>query len=109
MKGSAMGACTETHAPAAGSPSPAGHATGEDLAGTTGIAAPNADEELFQSIYPQLAGWVRRLVEDDDTAHEIASEAFVRLLSRWTRVDNPHDYLCTIAGNLIRDRHTARR
>jgi len=27
---------------------------------------------LFNSCYPRLAGWVRRLIDDDDTAHEIA-------------------------------------
>ena len=62
-----------------------------------------AAEDLFNACYPRLAGWVRRLVDDDDTAHEIASEAFVRLLSRWTRVDSPQSYLYMIATNLIRD------
>jgi hypothetical protein len=41
-----------------------------------------AVEELFNACYPRLAGWVRRLVDDDETAHEIASEAFTRLLAR---------------------------
>jgi RNA polymerase sigma-70 factor, ECF subfamily len=63
----------------------------------------DAAEELFRTTYPKLAGWVRRLVDDDDTAHEIASEAFVRLLSRWTRAESPHSYLYMIATNLIRD------
>jgi RNA polymerase sigma-70 factor, ECF subfamily len=63
----------------------------------------DAAEELFRTTYPRLAGWVRRLVDDDDTAHEIAAEAFVRLLSRWTRVDSPQSYLYMIATNLIRD------
>jgi len=36
----------------------------------------DAVEELFRDVYPQLAGWVRRFVDDDGTAHEIASEAF---------------------------------
>jgi RNA polymerase sigma-70 factor, ECF subfamily len=63
----------------------------------------DAAEELFKDTYPQLAGWVRRLVDDDDTAHEIASEAFVRLLSRWTRVGSPQSYLYMIATNLTRD------
>ena len=54
-------------------------------------------------MYPKLAGWVRRLVDDDETAHEIASEAFVRLLARWTRVESPQSYLYMIATNLIRD------
>jgi RNA polymerase sigma-70 factor (ECF subfamily) len=62
--------------------------------------------QLFTANYPKLAGWVRRLVDDDDTAHEIASEAFVRLLSKWTSLDkleNPQSYLFMIATNLVRD------
>jgi RNA polymerase sigma-70 factor, ECF subfamily len=62
-----------------------------------------AAEELFNACYPRLAGWVRRLVDDDDTAHEIASEAFTRLLGRWTGLENPQSYLYMIATNLVRD------
>ena len=62
-----------------------------------------AAEELFSACYPRLAGWVRRLVDDDDTAHEIAAEAFTRLLGRWSRLDNPQSYLYMIATNLVRD------
>ena len=66
--------------------------------------------ELFSAHYPRLAGWVRRLVDDDDTAHEIAAEAFTRLLARWSRVDDPRGYLYVIATNLVRDhwRHAQR-
>src|SRR5215469_5348075 len=62
-----------------------------------------AVEELFNACYPRLAGWVRRLVDNDETAHEIASEAFTRLLARWSGLDNPQSYLYMIATNLIRD------
>jgi RNA polymerase sigma-70 factor (ECF subfamily) len=62
-----------------------------------------AAAELFNACYPRLAGWVRRLVDDDETAHEIASEAFTRLLSRWSGLDNPQSYLYMIATNLVRD------
>src|SRR5215468_11529678 len=62
-----------------------------------------AVEDLFNACYPRLAGWVRRLVDDDETAHEIASEAFTRLLARWTSLDNPQSYLYMIATNLVRD------
>ena len=85
---------------------PAGNFIEGDPVGTAGAvqrADPDAVEELFKGVYPKLAGWVRRLVDDDDTAHEIASEAFVRLLSRWTKVDSPQSYLYMIATNLIRD------
>jgi RNA polymerase sigma-70 factor (ECF subfamily) len=82
---------------------PAGNFIKGDPVGTAGEVDTDAAEELFRGVYPKLAGWVRRLVDDDDTAHEIASEAFVRLLSRWTRVDSPQSYLYMIATNLIRD------
>ena len=62
-----------------------------------------AVEEFFHACYPRLAGWLRRLVDDDDTAHEIASEAFTRLLARWSGLENPQSYLYMIATNLVRD------
>jgi RNA polymerase sigma-70 factor (ECF subfamily) len=62
-----------------------------------------AAEDLFNACYPRLAGWVRRLVDDDETAHEIASEAFTRLLARWSGLDSPQSYLYMIATNLVRD------
>ena len=84
---------------------PAGNFIKGDPVGNAGDADADADaaEALFKGVYPKLAGWVRRLVDDDDTAHEIASEAFVRLLGRWTRVDSPQSYLYMIATNLVRD------
>jgi RNA polymerase sigma-70 factor, ECF subfamily len=62
-----------------------------------------AAEDLFNASYPRLAGWVRKLVDDDETAHEIASEAFTRLLARFSGLDNPQSYLYMIATNLVRD------
>jgi RNA polymerase sigma-70 factor, ECF subfamily len=85
----------------------AGAETGPYATLTPGTGARRAlAEQLFTANYPKLAGWVRRLVDDDETAHEIASEAFVRLLSRWTspaKLDNPRSYLYMIATNLVRD------
>ena len=85
----------------------AGAETGPYATVTSGTGARRAlAEQLFAANYPKLAGWVRRLVNDDETAHEIASEAFVRLLSKWTspdRLDNPQSYLYMIATNLVRD------
>ncbi|MEU1088868.1 RNA polymerase sigma factor [Streptomyces sp. NPDC005576] len=62
-----------------------------------------AASELFAVLYPRLAGWCRRLVDDDGTAHEIASEAFTRLWAKWTSVDEPRGYLYVTAANLVRD------
>lgn len=59
--------------------------------------------ELFAALYPRLAGWCRRLVDDDGTAHEIASEAFTRLWARWTAVTEPQGFLYVTAANLVRD------
>ena len=76
------------------------------VAGSSKTGARMLAEELFTAHYPKLAGWVRRLVDDDETAHEIASEAFVRLLSKWTspdKLDSPQSYLYMIATNLVRD------
>ena len=86
---------------------PGGRGAGPRIEGDPVSTASDVDtdaaEELFKNTYPKLAGWVRRLVDDEDTAHEIAAEAFVRLLSRWTRVESPQSYLYMIATNLIRD------
>ncbi|MFJ3586656.1 RNA polymerase sigma factor [Streptomyces sp. NPDC090127] len=62
-----------------------------------------AASELFAALYPRLAGWCRRLVDDDETAHEIASEAFTRLWARWTSVAEPQGFLYVTAANLVRD------
>lgn len=74
-----------------------------DVVGTFRASDRAAAEELFNACYPRLAGWIRRLVDDDETAHEIASEAFTRLLARWTSLDSPQSYLYMIATNLVRD------
>lgn len=62
-----------------------------------------AASELFTALYPRLAGWCRRLLDDDGTAHEIASEAFARLWARWSTVQEPHGFLYVTAANLVRD------
>jgi RNA polymerase sigma-70 factor (ECF subfamily) len=72
-------------------------------AGTLATTGPKAAGELFTACYPQLAGWIRRLVGTDEDAHDIAAEAFARLLGRWSRVDNPRGYLYMIAANLVSD------
>ena len=54
-------------------------------------------------VYPRLAGWVRGLVDDDGTAHEIAAESFTRLWARWSKVEEPTGFLYVTAANLVRD------
>ena len=59
--------------------------------------------ELFEVFYPRLAGWAAKLVGDREVAHEIATEAFTRLLPRWKTVHDPRAWLYMTAGNLARD------
>lgn len=59
---------------------------------------------LWNLHYAPLAGWCAALVGDRDAAHDIASEAFTRLLSRWLTVHDPKGYLYVTATNLVRDR-----
>lgn len=70
-------------------------------------AVVGADEfavrEVYQAHYGQLAGWVARLVGDRDLAHDIATEAFIRLLRHWGDVAEPRAWLYTAAANLVRD------
>jgi RNA polymerase sigma-70 factor, ECF subfamily len=108
-----MTAWTETQVTTKLSPQPAnapvrrtGTLSVKRQTGAASAARTDADraEELFKRDYAKLVGWIRHLVNDDDTAHEIASEAFVRLLSGHIRVDAPVKYLYMIAANLVRDR-----
>jgi RNA polymerase sigma-70 factor (ECF subfamily) len=78
-------------------------------AGTHGAAATaltrdEAARVLWNLHYAPLAGWCAALVGDRDAAHDIASEAFTRLLSRWMTVHDPKGYLYVTATNLVRDR-----
>ncbi len=70
-------------------------------------AASDADDaavrEIYRAHYGRLAGWATRLVGDPDTAHDLATEAFVRLLREFSTVDEPRAWLYTVTGNLVRD------
>jgi len=94
----------DMHRPGArGTPGASLAAAAELPASRLARAGREAAGELFTACYPRLAGWVRRLVDTDEDAHDIAAEAFARLLGRWSRVDNPHSYLYMIAANLVSD------
>lgn len=60
----------------------------------------------YESTYPRLWSWVRRVVGDANVASDIAQDAFVRLLESG-RDSLPEEerapYLFTIARNLMRD------
>ncbi len=77
-------------------------------AGVPGAAAvpltrDEAARVLWNLHYAPLAGWCAALLGDRDAAHDVASEAFVRLLSRWLTVRDPKGFLYVAAHNLVRD------
>lgn len=77
---------------------------GAPNAATAAITREEAARVLWNQHYGPLAGWCATLVGDRDAAHDIASEAFTRLLSRWITVSDPKGYLYVTATNLVRDR-----
>ena len=62
-----------------------------------------AVHEVFVAHYGQLAGWAAHLVSDRDLGHDLATEAFTRMLSRWQQVDDPRPWLYATVANLVRD------
>jgi len=68
------------------------------------VSRDEAARALWSAHYAPLAGWCASLVGDRDAAHDIAAEAFARLLSKWFTVRDPKGYLYVTASNLVRDR-----
>ncbi|MDQ1598896.1 MAG: hypothetical protein QOD68_370 [Actinomycetota bacterium] len=67
-------------------------------------AREEAARALWNDHYAPLARWCAAMVGDRDAAHDIAAEAFVRLLSKRITVHDPKGYLYVTAANLVRDR-----
>ena len=82
----------------------AGASRAQGVAATAAAAREAAALVLWNEHYATLAGWCASLVGDRDAAHDIASEAFTRLLSKWITVRDPKGYLYVTATNLVRDR-----
>ncbi len=59
--------------------------------------------ELFDAHYGRLAGWTARLVGDPELGHDLATEAFARLVRNGSDVHEPRAWLYTVAANLVRD------
>ena len=82
----------------------AGASRARGVAATAASAREEAARALWNEHYAPLAGWCAAQVGDRDAAHEIAAEAFTRLLSKWMTVRDPKGYLYVTASNLVRDR-----
>jgi RNA polymerase sigma-70 factor (ECF subfamily) len=70
-----------------------------------GTALVSRDEE-FRAFYAQeyagLARYCHSLVSDHELAHDLAQEAFTRMVGRLTRVEDPRAYVYGVATNLVR-------
>lgn len=73
------------------------------MAAASGRADELAVREVYLAHYGMLAGWATRLVGDPDLGHDVATEAFLRLLRHWDAVTEPRAWLFTTAANIIRD------
>ncbi|HET8598906.1 MAG TPA: RNA polymerase sigma factor [Segeticoccus sp.] len=67
------------------------------------VSAEGAVREVYDAHYGMLVGWTTKLVSDPDLAHDIVTEAFVRLLRHWGTVDEPRAWLYATVANLVRD------
>lgn len=74
------------------------------LDGGVGRAVPRQEEfrAFYAEEYPGVAGYCHSLVSDRELAHDLAQEAFARMLGRLTKVDDPRAYLYGVATNLVR-------
>lgn len=54
--------------------------------------------ESFTEEMPSLIGFVIRLGTDPDEARDIAQQAFINAVPRWSLIENPRAYLRTVAN-----------
>lgn len=59
--------------------------------------------QVYDAHFGALAGWAAYLVSDRDIGHDMATDAFVRLLNHWASVDQPRAWLYTTVSNLVKD------
>ena len=71
------------------------------------------DEAEFRALYVatfrKLSAYAASLVGDNERGADIAQESYVRLFSRWRKVDDHEGYLFVVASNLVRDHWRKRK
>lgn len=70
---------------------------------TTSRTQDEAGRALWDAHYPALTAWLVTLVGDREVAHDLSSEAFVKVLTRWRTVREPKAFLYAVAANLAKD------
>ncbi|MDQ1710567.1 MAG: hypothetical protein QOE45_17 [Frankiaceae bacterium] len=80
-----------------------------DLGVGVSVSRDEALRAFCEAEYAGLLRYCRRLCDDDQTARDLAQEAFVRLFGRWVQVREPRAYLYLVATNLARRSWRRRR
>lgn len=62
-----------------------------------------AVREVYDAHFGRLVGWATPLLSDRDLAHDVATDAFIKLVKHWDSVVDPRAWLYTAAANQIRD------
>ncbi|TWE12979.1 RNA polymerase sigma factor [Rudaeicoccus suwonensis] len=71
---------------------------------TSGEAAVEQDvRQVYDAHFGRLAGWTTSLIGDRDLAHDVATDAFIKLIKHWDSVQDPRAWLYTAAANQVRD------
>lgn len=81
---------------------------GQDVEGlmTRDVISPDVEPSvraIYDAEFGRLAGWTTKLVGDPDLAHDLATEAFVKLFRNWSTVRDPRAWLYVAVANLVRD------
>jgi RNA polymerase sigma factor (sigma-70 family) len=63
---------------------------------------------IFEETHEGLCRYLYRLTGDADLAADAAQEAFVRLIQKGPRAEEPRAWLYTVATNVVRDHGRAR-
>jgi RNA polymerase sigma factor (sigma-70 family) len=87
---------------AQGGPLPARPAVEAGRATSATAAREEGFREFYAAEYPALARYCFKLVADRELAHDLAQEAFTRMVGRLLKVDEPRAYLYGVATNLCR-------
>ncbi len=66
-------------------------------------SAQDAVREIYDVHFGRLVGWATPLLSDRDLAHDVATDAFIKLLNHWGTVTDPRAWLYTTVANQIRD------
>lgn len=74
----------------------------ELMRGTALVSRDAEFRAFYAGEYPGLARYCHALVSDRELAHDLAQEAFTRMLGRLTSVDDPRAYVYGVATNLVR-------